>query len=432
MQYEFSESIQRGIIYLLIHDEEFYAQIIHLVKPEYFEFPVHSKLFSITTDFYTKYNKLPTRDILLQEAKDNLLPKETFEDYDDELYRIETIREDSLEHKDYILEQIEKFARQASVKQAIAESITLLKENRFAEIETKIRESLAVSRHIDVGHLYFDDLDERLEDLLKTDNIEYFSPCFPSISDALDGGLQRKEMAMVVAFSGGGKSVYLVNQSVQFLIDNYKVLYVTLEMSQYRIARRFDSVMSLIPQNQLKDEYQLLKERLAMFKENFENSNLVIREFPTKRANVNHIRALLDQLKLHHDFVPDVIVVDYLELLNPNTEINQEYLAQQRIAEELRGLAIEKNCLVFTATQSNREGRKAKTITDMEIGDSFGKIRPVDFVMSLNQTEEEFDKGFMRAFVIKSRNGKTRFSVPVKVNYNTLRMEELKANGDSN
>ena len=130
------------------------------------------------------------------------------------------------------------------------------------------------------------------------------------------------------------------------------------------------------------------------------------------------------QLKNYEDFEPDLLIIDYLELMRPTREIQQEYLAQQRIAEEIRGLAMENDLLVWTATQSNRQGRSVKIITDAELGDSYGKIRTCDFAISLNQTEEEFDEGKMRAFVIKSRNGKPRFVVPMQVDYGVLRMSE--------
>jgi len=226
-----------------------------------------------------------------------------------------------------------------------------------------------------------------------------------------------------------GKSLWLVNQAVQSMIEGRKVLYVSLEMSEDKIAQRFDSVTTLIPQSQLKDPSAQLKvdERLSIFRTNFPESKLVIKEFPTGTATVNTLRALLVQLRNYEEFVPDVILVDYLELLRPVRENQHEYQAQQRIAEELRGLAMENKVLLWTATQTNRQGRAVKIITDAELGDSYGKIRTCDFAISLNQSEEEFDNGSMRAYVVKSRNGRPRFTVPMTIDYNILRMEEGEA-----
>ena len=203
-------------------------------------------------------------------------------------------------------------------------------------------------------------------------------------------------------------------------------------MREDKVAQRFDSIITGYNQGKLKEVSSQLQvqDRLQVFQDKF-NAKLVIKEFPTATANVNTLRALLVQLQNHSDFVPDLIVVDYLELLRPTTEVQQEYHAQQRISEELRGLAMEHNCLLWTATQTNRQGRMVKIITDAELGDSYGKIRTCDFAISLNQTTEEFDNGQMRAFVIKSRNGRPRFIVPMNVDYGNLRMGQADyANGE--
>ena len=207
-------------------------------------------------------------------------------------------------------------------------------------------------------------------------------------------------------------------------MQNKKVLYISLEMSEDKIAARFDSVMTLISQKKLKNSLGLLQKRLGLFNEKFPEGQLVIKEFPTGLATINDIRSLLVQLHNYEDFLPDIILVDYLELLRPSRETLAEYQAQQRISEELRGLAVESNVLVWTATQTNRQGRAVKLITDSELADAYGKIRTCDFAVSLNQSEEEFDDGQMRCYVMKSRNGKQRFVVPVSVDYNTLTMSE--------
>ena len=184
--------------------------------------------------------------------------------------------------------------------------------------------------------------------------------------------------------------------------------------------------MSLLPQTKLKDPSQqlALKDRLNVFKEEYGGCDLVIKEFPSTQGNVNTIRNLLVQLKNHEDFEPDVLIVDYLELLRPIRDQQAEYEAQQTIARELRGVAMEYGILVWSATQTNRMGRKVKIITDAELGDSYGKIRTCDFAISLNQSEEEYDAGTMRCFVVKSRNGRPRFIVPMTIDYNTLTMTE--------
>mgnify|MGYP003678903218 FL=1 len=220
--------------------------------------------------------------------------------------------------------------------------------------------------------------------------------------------------------------MFLVNQSVHSLIEGRKVLYISLEMSEDKIAGRFDSVLSDLNNKDLKEKPLAklkLKEVLSEIKEK-SRGRLIIKEFPTGSCNVNQLRAYLVQLRLHRDFVPDLLIVDYLELLRPNRQIDAEYQAQQRISEELRGLAVEQNALLWTATQTNRQARRVNIITDAELGDSYGKIRTADWAISLNQNQEEYDDGVMRVFVMKARDSKQHYLINVSVDYSTLRMKE--------
>ena len=426
MAYDFSENIQRGILYLLKSNKDFYLQIINLVQPDYFEFPSHSKIFGKVKEHYEKYGKLPTDDFIIQDIKPTLGARENASDYEDELSYINNVDTSTVGNTEYMLDLVEGFAKKEAMKAAIADSISLIKENRIDEVEALVRKALLINRDVDTGQDYFSDLIGRWDRIFNKKNEVKYKTVLPSINKSLEGGLGAKEMAMVVAPPGVGKSLYLVNQGVHSMIEGRKVLYISLEMSEDKIAQRFDSIMTLVPQFKLKDPANQLtvKERLDMFQQEFPGSQLVIKEFPTGQATINTIRNLLVQLKNYDEFEPDLLIVDYLELLRPTREILQEYHAQQKTAEELRGVAMEYNFLVWTATQTNRQGRMVKIITDAELGDSYGKIRTCDFAMSLNQSEEEFDEGKMRAYVIKSRNGRPRFIVPMDVDYNVLRMSE--------
>lgn len=429
MAYEFSDNIQRGILYLLKSDRDFYLQIINLVKAEYFEFPSHSKIFTTVQEHYNKYGSLPNDDFIVQDVKSKLGPKENVSDYVDEIDYINNVDTSTTKNKEYLLDIVETFAKRESMKSAIAESIQLIQQDKVDSVEEVVKKALLVSRDIDTGQDYFTDINERWHrQFNKTHETKY--PTFiKALNDSLEGGLGRKELSMVVAPPGVGKSLFLVNQGVYTMMEGKKVLYISLEMSEDKIAQRFDSIMTLVPQFKLKDPANQLtvKERLSIFQSEFPGSQLVIKEFPTGQASINTIRNLLVQLSNYEEFEPDLLIVDYLELLRPTRDIQNEYQAQQRIAEELRGVAMEYGFLVWTATQTNRQGRMVKVITDAELGDSYGKIRTCDFAVSLNQSEEEFDSGKMRLFVMKSRNGKPRFIVPMEVDYGTLRMTQDKA-----
>jgi len=426
MAYEFSENIQRGILYLLKSNKDFYLQIINLVNPEYFEYPSHSKIFATVKEHYEKYSSLPTDEFILQDVKSKITPRENLSDYQDELHFINNLDTSTTTNSDYLMDLVEGFAKKEAMKSAISESILLIKEERMEEVEGLVKKALLVNRDVDVGQNYFSDLSERWNRVFNKKEENKYSTFLPTINKSLEGGLGSKELAMVVAPPGVGKSLFLVNQGVHSLMEGKKVLYVSLEMSEDKIAQRFDSITTLIPQRKLKEVSSQIsvKERLELFQKEFPGSKLVIKEFPTSQASINTLRNLLVQLDNYDDFTPDLLIVDYLELMRPTRDIQQEYQAQQRISEELRGIAMEYNFLVWTATQTNRQGRMVKIITDAELGDSYGKIRTCDFALSLNQTEEEFDEGNMRGYVIKSRNGRPRFIVPMEVDYSILRMQE--------
>lgn len=427
MSYKFADSIQRGILYLLKSDKDFYLEIINLVKPEYFEFDVYKNIFNSVVSHYDKYKVLPTDNIIINSLKDSIKNLE-IPLYEDELLYINQLDTASIQQKSYYLDIIEKFARKEAIKHAIAKSVTYLKEENYGEIENEVKKALSIHRELDLGQRYFNDVLDRWARLtnVSTDN-KFFTP-FTEINRVLEGGPQRKELCMVVASAGVGKSLFLVNQGVAALKQQKKVLYVSLEMSEDRIAQRFDSVMTCIPQDALKTSRDLLTKRLEIFKNEFPDGKLIIKEFPTGRANANSIRALINQLQNYEEFTPDILIVDYLELLRPTTDGMPEYQAQERIAQELRGVGVEYNCLVWTATQTNRQGSRANVITDVDLADSFGKIRTCDFSISLNQTEEEFNSFQMRVYVMKSRNSKQRFLFPISINYSTLEMSDFSPN----
>jgi replicative DNA helicase len=428
MAYNFSDNIQRGILNLAKSNLDFFNEIAPLVKSEYFEYPIHTTLYEGIVEFFGKYHKLPNDDFLLEFCKDRKRQSESVAEYEDEICFVNNLDASTVQNTEFIVDCVEKFARRESMKQAITKSVDLMRDGRFDEIEKEVKDALLVARSQDFGQDYFVDTEARWERLLSVSDDDYIKTCLPSLDRGLNGGgLRKKELAMVVAPPGVGKSLYLANQAVKCLIENLKVVYISLEMSEDRVGQRIDSISTLIPQKLLgqEREQKMLRQRHKIFQDRFPKANLRIKEFPTGMANVNTIRAYLNQLKSYEDFVPDVLVIDYMELLRPVREGMSEYEAQQRIAEELRGIGVEQDMLIWTATQTNRAGRGARLITDEHLGDSYGKFRVVDLAISLNQDEEEFDEGMMRTYVMKARNGKARFVIPMTINYNVLVMQEV-------
>jgi replicative DNA helicase len=427
MPYHISDNTKKGCLYLLKHDLEFFSEIVPLLKPEFFDFPAYKNVFLGVRDYYDKYRKIPSDSTLVDFINASVSGAvDEGIDYENTIAEINTIDKSCLSDRDFILDTVEEFARQRAMEAAIRKAVSILnKEGDIGEVEELVKSALLVSRTVDVGQDYFNDVAERIARSYEDGKDNKIPTVFATHNRFLEGGLSLKELAMVVAPPGVGKSLYLVNQAATNLLQGQNVLYVSLEMSQDKIAGRFDSVITEIRNDKLKTPVGQIKlrQRLNEVKSKTEG-RLMIKEFPTGASNVNQLRALLVQLRLHQNFVPDILVVDYLELLRPNRIIDSEYQAQQRIAEELRGLAVEHNMLVWTASQTNRQARRVPIITDAELGDSYGKIRPADWVISLNQNQEEYDEGAMRVYVMKARDSRQHYLVNVSVDYSTLQMRE--------
>lgn len=431
--FDFIDNVERGILHLATTDRGFLVEAMNMIQPEYFDCIPHQIIYSLTHNYFEKYKELPPKDVLLQEIKNNLQKNESLSDYEDELEEIHSINEDTLANKEYYMDLVENFAKKQAIKDAIKKGITLVQEDKIDEIEFLIKEAIMVGRQVDYGSLYFHEIQERWERETSVKSRKVFPTILPACNAYLNGGNNAKELAMVVAAPGIGKSLYLVNQAVSALFENKKVLYITLEMSSDKVSKRFDSVITGIPNNKLNsiDGHMELTERLVKFRDKYKNSFLVIKEFPTATATANNIRQILHNLENHEGFVPELICIDYLELLLPIRKTDSEYAAQQRIAEEIRGIAMEYNVLVWTATQTNRQGESVEIITRKELGDSYGKIRVADWAISLNQTTEEYDNGRMRAYVMKARDAKQKYIVPMRVDYETLIMEQDKIHGQA-
>jgi len=421
MAYAFQESIQRGIVYLAKSDDNFLVQAMPMVKETYFEFPSHQKFWTVISDYYGSYKKLPSDEQILEQIRELKSENELLSDFKEELKEINSVDEKSLENEEFYLDKVEEFAKEQCLKDAIITSIDLLKQKKFGKIEEQIRDALSVSRDVDLGIDYFGDVENRYARLNNNTLDTQFRTPFETINQELEGGLAPKELAMVVAPPGVGKSLFLANQAARSVMDGKDVLYISLEMSEDRVAQRMDSIFTRIKQVELKKGHKMLTDRLEQMKVAAPNmGSLKIKEFPTKRLTVTGLRAYLNQLRNYEDFHPDIIVIDYLELMTNIDNTMSEYMAQERIAQELRGIAVEHKCLVWTATQTNRKGKEVDIITDAELADSYGKIRVCDLAFSINQKEQEFDEGKARMFVMKSRNGRARYIVPIRIDYSRL------------
>lgn len=428
-QLPFEENIQKSILFLCKSDSDYLTQILAMLKPEYFESEIHTKLFRVIRDFYYKYHALPNDSQIIEDVKPLLTEKEFLGDYRQELVGINATDLSSNSSREYLIDKIEQFAKKQAIVDAVVESVDLIKEGKFEEIRERVTQALQVGRTVELGQDYDVDIEGRYERLTSNHNCIGYTP-FEELNKRLDeGGLGRGEIAMVIAPTGVGKSIYLVNQAVRTSKDGRDVLYISLEMSEDRIAQRIDACFTKIPIGELRNKIADIKYRLMLIeKKNMEVKGMSlgkikVKQFPTKQLTVTQLRAYLQQLKNYENFVPDVLIIDYLDLMADHSE--KTYESQQQTMEYLRGLAIQQKMLIWTATQTNREAHKVEIITEREVGDSYGKLRPCEFIFSINQKEKEKESGKARLYIMKNRNGASKFLHDIKIDANKMTMTDV-------
>ena len=385
-------NLEQTILKNILTDDRFMRKVLPFVKPDYFE-GVYRQLFKEAGKFVAKYNKLPNLEAFKIEIDEST-------SFSDEQYKhaieilpliFEAEKTDSV----WLLDQTEKWCQDRAIHNAIMESITIidgkhqkLTKNALPELLTK---ALAVSFDTNVGHDYLENVDERYEFYHEQeDRIPFDLEYFNSITK---GGLPNKTLNIVLAGTGVGKSLFMCHCAANVLTQGRNVLYITMEMAEERIAERIDANLLDVPISQIEN---LAKEDYTTRVHNIgqrTNGKLIIKEYPTGQANTSHFRALLNELKLKKNFVPEIIFVDYLNICASSRmksiggSVNT-YSYIKAIAEEMRGLAVEFNVPIMSATQTTRSGYSNSDPGLEDTSESFGLPATADLMFALISNEE--------------------------------------------
>lgn len=441
-KYEWDVDFQRLIVGLLLNDRWFLLQCRDLIKFNYFVDEVHQQICRILFNYLDKFNSIPRKTFVLQEIREIIKSKdsEVQNHYLTETELIYSKFIPNLEERDYLLEKITNFAKLMAIKSAFDSCLGIIKkdsesEDAWIKIESILRTALLVDRNFEAGLDYFETFEERYERMKKSEEAqEIFTSGFKEIDDALlGGGTHRGELYSWIGLSGTGKSLALVTAAIRNILQlNKKVLYVSLEMDQDKIAERFDAQLSNVAINKLQENENVVKQAFNEFKSDKNDSRmLIIKQFDAGSLTVNMLRAYLNQLRMV-DFDPDLVIIDYIGEMKDLPDM-PTYESRYRIVRDLRGLATQENICIFTAMQPNKNAREAQRITntgdgvidDNNLADSYGQIRPLDGCWSINQMQAEKEAGVARIFVIKHRHGKSRFTFHVEYNNETLAMTEI-------
>jgi len=386
--------LETTILKNLIYNEEYTRKVLPFLSVNYFQEREDKILYEKIDEYINQYNALPTQEALAIELDKSSIKDEEFQNTLKLLESITTNENDEA-NISWLLDSTEKFCQDRAIYNAVVESISILDEKGRntrdkGSIPDILSDALSVSFDPHVGHDYFLDADERYEFYHRIEekipwDLEFFNKI-------TKGGLSNKTLNIALAGTGVGKSLFMCHVAASCLSQNYNVLYITLEMAEERIAERVDANLLNISIDDLqklpKDLYDKKIDKLKQTTK----GKLIVKEYPTAAANVNHFRALLNELNLKKSFVPHIILIDYINIctssrIKPGSNVNS-YTYIKSIAEELRGLAVENAVPILSATQTTRSGFTNTDIGLEDTSESFGLPATADFMFAIISTEQ--------------------------------------------
>ena len=386
--------LEQTILKNLIYNEEYTRKVLPFIKQEYFSDRIEKLLFKEVFEFVNKYKNLPTHESLVinfTESRDHT--EEEVKSVITLINEIKQSKDEKVEQK-WLTEQTEKFCQDKAIYNAIMESVSILDDKTQkkpkGEIPKLLSDALGVSFDSHVGHDYINDFEERYDFYHRVESrIRFDLDIFNKITK---GGLPKKTLNIALAGTGVGKSLFMCHVASSCLSQGQNVLYITLEMAEEKIAERIDANLLNIDLNELQTISKEDYDRKFSALRSKTHGKLIIKEYPTASASTLHFRALLNELALKKNFRPDIIFVDYLNIcassrIKPGGSVNS-YTYIKSIAEELRGLAVENDVPIVSATQTTRSGFTNSDPGLEDTSESFGLPATADFMFALVTNEE--------------------------------------------
>jgi len=400
-------NLELTILRNILTNENYMRKVLPFVKPDYFE-GIYRILFKETGKFVGKYNKLPTMEAFKIELDQS--DKMAGENYTVAVDLLPQLFSNEKIDDQWLLDNTEKWCQDRAIYNAIMESISIIDGKH--ETMTKgalpdlLSKALGVAFDTNVGHNYIENVEERWDFYNKQEErIPFDLEFFNTITK---GGVPNKTLNIALAGTGVGKSLFMCHVASSALLDGKNVLYITMEMAEERIAERIDANLLNVPIDQLETMPKTLFTEKVKQLATKTTGQLIIKEYPTGSAHAGHFRALLNELKLKRQFIPDIIFIDYLNICASSRmkgmggAINS-YNYIKAIAEELRGLAVEFDVPIFSATQTTRSGYSNSDVGLEDTSESFGLPATADFMFALISTEELQQLGQMMVKQLKNR-----------------------------
>jgi len=417
---EFFESI---VAYNALTDDVYLASIIDIMQPSFFKNDDIRKVVDVVSAYYKKRNTVPNTT----ELKTHLTTDDQKKAFKNVVLSFKQL--DSEYNKEELYENTEQFFKERAVYNAVLKTATDYSQDE-ADIDTSetldlFEGACGISLVEDLGRDYFDEIDEHIVDLQKT--FTYISTGYKWLDDKLNGGFLASGRALYV-FSGttnAGKSIVLGNMAANMVAQGKTVIIITLEMPETVYSKRISSQLSRIPMNSLKDETENLKDFVESYKVTNSGARLFVKEYPPKEITTNNIKAYIKKLMMKKKIKPDAIVVDYINLIQPELVTGNSYTDVKTVSEKLRALSYTFKCPVISATQLNRTAYDEINPGLESTGESMGLTHTADFQASVWSSESDKEVGIIHMGIQKSRFGQNFGTHAFKIDYETLAIDEV-------
>jgi len=413
---KYGKAFQEKLCMVILDDRSFADQIEEVLDVNFLELNYLKLFLKKVFNYRKKYEVHPSRDIMKTILRSEL-------DSENEL-TVKQVREfyvrsqvSDLSDTAYIKDTSLDFCKKQNLKSAMIKSIELLQTSSFDEISQVINDSLKLGLNGEEGYDWKKDFEERFKPRFRNPTTTGWS----LIDDLCKGGLGQKELGVVIAPTGAGKSMALVHLGTQALKEGKTVVHYTLELQDTVVASRYDSCLTQIPLQQLLSYKERIFEEVSDVA-----GRLIIKEYPTKTATTQTIRNHLEKLKMRNTDV-DMIIIDYGDLLRPVRYQKEKRNELESIYEELRGMATEYAVPVWTASQTNRSGLNAEVITMESISEAFNKCFVADFIFSISRTIEDKVANSGRIFIAKNRNGPDGLVFPLLMDTASVKIKVLES-----
>lgn len=418
----FGKSFQEKLAQLILDDVIFADQISEVLDNNFFELKYLQVFVEMVMSYKNQYGKYPNRTTFETMLRTELIKyNDVVQKQVRDFYARITANVLETVESDFVKSKSLDFCKKQKLKEAMIKSVSLMEKSSFDEISTIINGALKLG--IDPDHGY--DFIKHFEERYKPRSRDPISTGWDILDRYIQGGHGKKELGVVVAPTGAGKSMLLVHIGAAAMKAGKNVVYYTLELSDTVIGKRFDSCLTSIPLKSLDYLKEEVYEKVSKV-----SGKLIIKEYPTKSVSTETIRNHLIKLR-QKDFIPDMIIVDYGDLLKPVSSQREKRNELESIYEELRGIAAELDCPVWTASQTNRSGITAEVVTMDSISEAYSKCFVADFIFSLSRTATNKQNNTGRFFIAKNRNGPDGIILPIFMDTANIEIKVLEPTNET-